>query len=233
MKAGSIKRFKIIKAHFERAAKVFDKNFFKVAPFYQDAIEALVETLPFSSKKRIRVVDLGCGTGNIAQEVLRRFPHAHVTCVDLAEQMIAIAQAKLSRFKTVAYWNGDIRHFPYQGKYDAVIGSLVLHHVEKKEKTTFYRKMFNALAPGGVFYTADVVFGSNPYLQNLYLERWKRFMRKNLSANQIAATLRKHHREDRPCTLMDELAMLRDAGFKDIDVVWKQHYFCIYGGVKR
>ena len=58
-------------------------------------------------------------------------------------------------------------------------------------------------------------------------------MRQNLSHKQIAATLRKHRREDTPCQLMDELRMLRIAGFQDIDVVWKQHYFCIYGGVKR
>lgn len=233
MKLGQDKRFKIIKAHFERVAKVFDKNFFKVAPFYKDTIEALVETLPFSQKKKIHVIDLGCGTGNITQALLRRYPGAQVTCVDLAEQMIAMAKIKLSGSKNVTYWVGDARDFPYRGKYDAVIGSLVLHHIEGKEKTIFYRKVFNALAQGGVFYTADVVMGSNPYLQDLYVERWKRFMRQNLSPGQIAATLKKHRREDMPCKLMDELAMLRRAGFKDIDVVWKQHYFCIYGGVKK
>jgi len=233
MKKEHDKRFRTIKAHFERVAKVFDENFFKIAPFYRETIEALVEALPFSPFKKIRVIDLGCGTGNITQALLKRFPRAQVICVDLAEQMIAIAKMKLSGSKNVVYWNGDVRYFPYEGKYDAIIGSLVLHHVEEKEKTAFYRKMFNALTPGGVFYTADIVFGSNPYLQDLYLERWKRFMRKNLSARQITATLQKHRREDRPCTLMDELAMLRRAGFKDIDVLWKQHYFCIYGGVKR
>ena len=233
MKKNSDQRWSMIKAHFEREAKSFDKNFFKVAPFYKETIDALIGALPFPENKKIRVIDLGCGTGNITQALLKRYPQAQVTCIDLAEQMITMAKAKLSGFKNIKYWAGDVRDFPYQEKYDAVIGSLVLHHIEKKEKTSFYRKILNALASGGVFYTADIVLGSNDYLQKLYINRWKDFMRQNISEKQIAATLKKHKTEDTPSKLIDELSMLRSAGFKEIDVIWKQHYFCVYGGVNK
>jgi trans-aconitate methyltransferase len=39
------------------------------------------------------VLDLGCGTGTVALSILRVFPNAHLTCLYLAENMIAMARA--------------------------------------------------------------------------------------------------------------------------------------------
>jgi len=39
--------------------------------------------------------------------VLRIFSHAQVTCVDVAEHMIALARVKLSRHANVEYVAGD------------------------------------------------------------------------------------------------------------------------------
>jgi len=50
-------RFNVIKDHFEKAAKLFDKNFTRFAPHYEEAIQALVSVLP-------NVVRFGLGTGS-------------------------------------------------------------------------------------------------------------------------------------------------------------------------
>ncbi|MFZ2384653.1 MAG: methyltransferase domain-containing protein [Candidatus Omnitrophota bacterium] len=225
------KRILEIKRHFEREAKIFDKCFFKVAPFYKEAIETLVLALPFKNGKKLKVIDLGCGTGNITMAVKERYPDASVVCIDLAQNMLELAKVKLNKYGNIEYWLGDIRDYDYIGKCGAVVSSLVLHHLDKEDKRRFYRRIHSALPAGGVFYIADFVLPSNGYLAKVYVEEWKKFMAKSLTPPQIAKTLANHKREDRPAELMFELALLRESGFKEVDVIWKRYNFCVYGGV--
>jgi tRNA (cmo5U34)-methyltransferase len=143
-------RFNTIKEHFQRAAALFDKNFVRFAPHYKEAIEALVCALPFPKGAKISVADLGCGTGNITKAVLEEYPRARVTCVDLSQQMIAMSKAKLKAYKNVEFYVADLRDFKF-GKYDVIVSSLVMHHLEGADKKVFYRKIYNSLKIGGVF----------------------------------------------------------------------------------
>ncbi|WP_395741888.1 class I SAM-dependent methyltransferase [Prosthecobacter sp.] len=42
-----------------------------------------------------RILEVGCGTGRNLAGLRRHFPHAHITGVDLSEQMLAIAAKKI------------------------------------------------------------------------------------------------------------------------------------------
>ncbi len=225
-------RFDTIKEHFERMAGEFDRNFVRFAPHYEDAIAAMVSAIPFRPGRRISVLDIGCGTGNITKAVLKKYPGASVTCIDLSANMIAMAKAKLKKYKSIGYNVCDIRDFKFTQKYDTVVSSLVMHHVEGGDKNTVYRKIYNGLVKGGVFYNVDITLGSNKYLQDMYMTKWMEFLRSGCTPSEIKRIRKNHKREDRPAKLMDELKSLALAGFKDIDVLCKWYYFSVYGGIK-
>ena len=102
-------RIERIKEHFEKEATVFDRLFFKVMPRYQEMMQAVVDAIPFDKNDRLRIADLGCGTGNLTQRLVSAYPHAHITCIDMAENMLKMARAKLKRNPHVSFWRGDIR----------------------------------------------------------------------------------------------------------------------------
>ncbi|MDD5634669.1 MAG: methyltransferase domain-containing protein, partial [Candidatus Omnitrophica bacterium] len=125
------------------------------------------------------------------------------------------------------------RDFDYRGKYDVIVASLVLHHVEEKEKTRFYRKIYNSLSKNGVFLCVDIFLSRNSHLQKLHMDKWRSFMRANgLPKKKINEMISRHQREDRPVVFEDELAIMRKAGFRHVDVVQKYYNFALYGGVK-
>ena len=219
-----------VKRHFEREAERFDKCFFRVAPFYREAINALVLGLPFKSGKGRRIIDLGCGTGNVTLAVKKRYPEASMVCIDLAENMLELAETKLRRYNDIEYWRGDIRDYDYGGRCDAVVSSLALHHLEAGDKKEFYRRIHDILPAGRVFYIADFVLPSSRYLVKAYREEWKRFMARSLAPAEIVEMLARHKREDRPGEFIAELDLLRKSGFSDVDVIWKKYNFCVYGG---
>ncbi len=227
-----IRRFEEIREHFEKEASIFDAFFFKVMPGYDAMTQALAESLPFPRRRRIEVIDLGCGTGNLAARVLASFPSAHVTCVDMAQNMLTMAKAKLAHRK-VSFHQADIREFPL-GRYDAVVSSMALHHIEGREKPAFYRRLFRALEPGGVFRAIDIFTGCTPRLQGLFMDKWRGYMRaQGVPASKIGEIIRRHQREDRPVRFPDELKMLEAAGFGCVDVLKKEFNFAVYGGMKR
>ena len=224
-------RYKKIKEHFEKEAAVFDKIFFKIMPRYQEMTEVITEALPFSKRDKLKIIDLGCGTGNLAQKIITAYPNASVTCIDMAENMLKMAKAKLKRKRNVNFWLGDIRNFDYSGKYDVIVASMVLHHIEKKDKFRFYRKLYNALSRGGVFYVIDIFLAPDNYLQKLYMDKWKAFMKTNgLPMKKVNDMITRHQREDRPVVFTDELSIMRKAGFKHVDIILKHYNFAAYGG---
>jgi tRNA (cmo5U34)-methyltransferase len=223
-----------VKKHFEEEASEFDNIIIKLVPYYTQMIEALVSAIPFTSEDPIKIIDLGCGTGYVSMSIKERYPNSNLTCLDFAENMIAKAKIRLVKYKDVNFFLKDIRKFDFDKKYHAVVSSLALHHLEtKKDKINFYTKIFDALEPGGVFYNADIILGSNQYLHEKYLSKWKEFMARSLPGDEIEDTwMVKHHKEDRPEILIDQLSWLEDIGFEEIDVLWKYYNFAVYGGTK-
>lgn len=223
-----------VKKHFEEEASEFDNIILKLVPHYTQMIDALVSAIPFKNTDSINIIDLGCGTGYVSMNIKERFPNSKLTCLDFAENMIAQAKIRMSKYRNVNFILEDIRKFEFDKKYDAVVSSLALHHLEtKKDKIKFYKKIFDALEPEGVFYNSDIILGSNETLHELYVSKWKEFMAKSLPGDEIEDTwMAKHHREDRPEVLLDQISWLKDIGFKQIDIVWKYYNFAVYGGTK-
>ena len=229
-----MERIEKVKNHFEEEAKEFDRIILKLIPFYEEMIEALVLSIPFKKDELIKVIDLGCGTGTIASKIKETFLNSQISCLDIAENMIKMTQIKLGESKKVDYLIGDFYSFEFDKKYDVIISSLALHHLaEDDDKKMIYQKIYNALTDRGVFYNADVVLGSNNHLQELYMTKWKEFMSKNVSWDEIDNKwIIKYKEEDRPTSLMKHIKWLEEIGFKNVDVVWKYYNYAVYGGYR-
>jgi tRNA (cmo5U34)-methyltransferase len=223
-----------IKQHFEEEAHKFDRIIQQLIPYYEEMLQALISAIPFDNDYPIRVLDLGCGTGTVAQYILQAFPQSHVTCLDFSKQMIGMAQAKLANFSRVSYLVQDFREYTPTHSYHAVVSSLALHHlVTDEEKRAFYQKIHNTLLPGGCFYNADVVLGASEYLQSIYMGRWKAFMQRQISKEEVENVwLQKYSEEDRPAQLVEQLTWLSDIGYSNVDVLWKYYNFAVYGSTK-
>ena len=223
-----------VKRHFEEEAEEFDGIIIRLIPHYSEIINGLVEAIPFGKDVPIKVIDLGCGTGTISKKVKDAFPNAIITCLDIAPNMIEVTKEKMSRYQNIHYQVGDFLSYEFGGNYDVVVSSLALHHLPTdNDKQTFYQKIFNSLHPGGLFFNADIVLGSNELFQEMYMNKWKSFMRKNVTEEEIENKwMHVYRTEDSPSRLSDQLKWLENIGFCEVDVLWKYYNFALYGGFK-
>jgi len=215
-------------AHFEGEAKEFDIIIQKLIPGYNEMIDALVSILPFSKESEFSLMDLGCGTGTISKAVRKSYPKAAVTCVDIAGKMLEIAKDKIGG--KVNCIQADFNSFDFKERYELILSSLALHHLENDDdKLEFYKKIYSALTPNGTFVNIDVVLGSSERLQSVYMEKWREFMAKNISEEEIKNKwLPNYYAEDRPAKLTTHLEMLKTCGFSAIDVIYKYYNFAVY-----
>jgi tRNA (cmo5U34)-methyltransferase len=223
-----------VKEHFETEAKEFDEIIFKIIPYYSRMIEALMDSVHFSYDKSFRVIDLGCGTGTVAKRISEKFPNSEIVCLDIASNMIDLAKQKLSDHSKTSFITGDFSKTIFDGKFDLVVSSLALHHLENdKFKKEFYKKVYDILTDSGQFINADVVLASTDFHQEVYMNRWVEYMNRTYPKDQIYDNwIQKYNTEDRPAKLIDQIKWLEDIGFKSVDVIWKYYNFSVYCGNK-
>jgi tRNA (cmo5U34)-methyltransferase len=223
-----------VKEHFETEAIVFDETIMKIIPYYDQMIRAITDSIPFDKNSEITVIDLGCGTGTVARKISDKFPESRIYCLDIASNMIDIARNKLAGHRDVEFIQGDFSTYEFNRKFDVVVSSLALHHLENDQcKKDFYKKVYSILTDSGLFINADVVLASAEYNQVINIIRWIDYMNKSVTCEEIFGNwIPKYKAEDRPAKLMDQLKWLEEIGFKSVDVYWKYYNFSVYGGSK-
>jgi tRNA (cmo5U34)-methyltransferase len=197
-------------------------------------LDVTIFVLPFSQKEKIKVIDLGCGTGTLAKKIKENYPYAKITCLDISEDMIKLAKVKLNQYSDIKYQVEDLHFYEFEEKYDVIISSLALHHLEGDDtKKNFLKKIHDTLSAGGAFYNADVALGATYFLQDRFLAKWIEFMRKNYSLEEIKnVLLPKYYHEEIPTQFVKQIQWLIELGFIDVDVIWKYYNFVVYGGLK-
>ncbi|WP_317416676.1 class I SAM-dependent methyltransferase [Thermophilibacter provencensis] len=99
-----------------------------------------------------RLLDLGCGTGALAERVLGVAPGAHLTCVDLSPRMAEAARARLAGRAEVLL--GDAERLPFHDAgFDAAWCNDSFHHYPDPERAAF--QAWRVLAPGGALVIGD------------------------------------------------------------------------------
>jgi trans-aconitate 2-methyltransferase len=98
-----------------------------------------------------RILDLGCGTGRLTQEILAATPDGCVVGLDRSDAMIAVARESIDPHarRRPAYVHGDGAALPFAGVFDAVFSAATLHWI--RDHPPVFASVFAALRPGGRF----------------------------------------------------------------------------------
>lgn len=214
-----------VAAIFDRHAPGYDAERRCLIPPYEAFYGAAVGALGLASRPLRRVLDLGAGTGLLARAVARAHPEAQLTLLDGAQGMLDVARAALG--DAAGYVTGDFADAPPRGPWDAVVSALAIHHLEDPGKRALYARVRAALAPGGVFVNAEQVSAPTAALDAAYADWHERSARALGATDEQWAGARERMRADHLAPLHEQLRWLREAGFADVDCIFKDHGFAV------
>ncbi len=123
-------------------------------PLYEDTLRLIVELLEGAEGKSI--LELGCGTGNVIEAILKSHPASRVSGVDPSEGMRTKCAAKFPGDKRVEIKAGDALHLPYPAAhFDFVVSNYTLHHIPPEELELCAAEMARVIRPGGRLLYSD------------------------------------------------------------------------------
>ena len=221
----------------------FDSGIRRLLPKYDEMLDVLVGCIASANN---RILELGCGTGELSLKVLERYPSASVVAVDYSPRMLDFARAKIESAGYAARWTGieldfgewanNPNFYGLGDRFNACISSLAIHHLEDEMKLKLFQRIRESLNAGGCFWNADPLLAESAAIKDIYQaarEDWARSQGETLAqirANVGTSVSYGYSNPDRLATLSAQLEMLINAGFESVAVPWKYYGMAVFGG---
>jgi ubiquinone/menaquinone biosynthesis C-methylase UbiE len=104
-----------------------------------------------------RVLEIGCGTGNLTLLIKRLHPKADVVGIDPDDRALSRARRKASRRRlAVQLDHGFAQRLPYgDASFDCVVSAFMFHHLDAEMKRAALVEVLRVLTPDGRLHLAD------------------------------------------------------------------------------
>lgn len=220
-----------VKYVFDAAASDYDRQRKQLIPCFDDFYGIAVSLVECKNPSP-RILDLGAGTGLFSSFVLHKYPDTRLTLIDLSDKMLEGARIRFNLVESVQYITADYTSYEDAEPYDAVISSLSIHHLRHEDKQRLFHTIHRLLRPGGIFVNADQVQGSTSINDAYYRTRWLEAIEQaGLSQEDIAAAIERR-KVDVNASAAEQIAWLEQAGFTDVDLMYKYFDFGVFFGRK-
>ena len=222
-------------------------------PHYDEIQQTIVDLVPQPDDAEFLAVDLGGGSGRLAEKLLEQFSRASVVVVDQSQAFLDLASARLSRFRERArcvvarLQDNWTAHLPAPPA--AIVSTSAIHHLAAEEKRDLYRRAYEALAPGGVLLNGDEIRAEvdSDYLRALVT--WSDHMLSLVDSGRIAAPMRpllegwrernvtrfgepRSSGDDCHETVATQLDYFRACGFRQVASLWQKQLWAVLQGIK-
>lgn len=215
-----------VAAHLNINLDEYDARIRTFIPRYEQMIETAARCLEALPAPAPVIVDLGTGTGALADRCLAVVPSAHLTGIDEDEGMLSAARARLGGNARVSFIVGSFLDTPIPA-CDAIVASFALHHVhDPLRKAAFYRTSREALRGGGLLVSADCMPAADPVFARRQHAAWHAHLQQVYTPRETDDYFAAWAREDVYFPLPQELAWMREAGFVP-EVVWRRDAFAV------
>jgi SAM-dependent methyltransferase len=202
-------------------------------------LDLLAAAIPFPKDATLRVLDLGCGPGDVGRAIRARYPRSQIDCLDRDVFLISMCIA-MNRREDVsgqnfvrdlwdADWCRDLKR-----DYDVVAVANALHWLDARRVSEVIKDVFRLLRSGGVFLFVEPACGEPQFAAGFAewksqqpsrysRENWERFWSR---ANEILGYDHTKLMGSRESHLIGDgmpvsgwVRVLTDAGFESIDVL--------------
>lgn len=201
----------------------------RLVPRYREMLWMILDYIPKELKPK-RIVDLGCGTGNLSEGIANQYPDAELIAVDLSTSILDEAAKRLKKYSNINYLNEDFNTLEFEaGSIDLIVSSIALHHLTDPQKETLLKKIYTWLSPNGVLIFGDQFAGSTDARYQQHMSNWKRSSEgKNVPPSEWKLWMEHQEKHDFHTPVENYFNWCRENGFQNTDVVWRYFLWTVF-----
>jgi len=221
----------------DQVAEVFDDMVDRSVPLYSTVIDAIAQLLDQKDQDNLTVYDLGCSTGTTLLELSRRLHHKSLQLIgiDNAPAMLARAKAKaamFSRTDCISFQEGDINCCPLPDA-DVILCNYTLQFTRPVVRQTLVQRLFQALPENGLLIVSEKVLAGSSFNRR-FIDIYHDFKRQQgYSELEIAAKREALENVLVPFTVEENIALLQQAGFSEVEIFCKWFNFASFVAIKK
>ena len=202
--------------------------------FHQETIN-LIKSLPSRPKVWL---DTGCGTGSLVKKAILEFPDTRFILLDPSESMLQQALEKLSVFMPERV--ESLKPCPTQKlscmlkeKADVITAIQCHHYLCSEDRIKATKVCYDILDDDGIYITFENI---RPLTKKGILigkQYWANFqLSMGKSQEEVDKHLARFGIEYFPITIEDHLKLLRETGFKNVELFWCSYMQAGFYGIK-
>lgn len=230
----------------KEVASVFDDMLPRSVPYYNDNIALIAELVA----GRSAICDLGCSTGNLLLFLARNLDCETLCGVDNSAPMLEIARAKASAYSAkIEFINENILDFDFKilrkdsresaqisskkDKFDAIIANYTMQFIRPQKRESLCKKIHKHLQKNGIFIMSEKLLSEDKWLDKRLIDIYHAFKAKNgYSKTEISKKREALENILIPFSQNENIAMLENAGFRAVEVVFRFCNFATFIALK-
>ncbi|MGG0667873.1 methyltransferase domain-containing protein [Lederbergia citrisecunda] len=215
---------------------IFDEHVRQSVPMYDEIHRLITDISAWFLEDGTNMYDIGTSTGEVLSNISKTYPKKSTTLygIDNSSEMVEKARERFSQNKNINIDSLDLTKDKYVLENACLITSvLTMQFIPHRFRQNIVNNIYKGLNKGGCFIFVEKVVGSNARFNEMWVEMYHEMkLRNGLTEKHVFEKASAIRGVMRPYTLKENIEMLDNAGFKDIDTFFKWNNFVGFVAIK-
>lgn len=215
----------------------FDARISGILPYYSCFHKEILNFIKSTQLNPRIWLDTGCGTGSLVNKAIIEFPTTKFLLLDPSEGMLNQAKKKLSiypadRLKFLKVSPTQEFSQELENKLDVITAIQCHHYLTRENRARATGVCYNLLKEDGIYITFENIRPLTDKGITIGKRYWHNFqLAHGRTQEETKEQLERFDTEYFPITIEEHLKLLRDTGFKVIELFWYSYmqagFYCI------
>ena len=227
---------KDIQKQFEfdsEVADVFDDMIDRSVPFYKENINLSINIIKNYLSQNDKVLDLGSSTGTFLIHLAKLNKNLSLVGIDNSSAMIQKAQKKAKAFGVdIKFIEKDFLEYDFD-RNNLILANYTIQFIRPIKREKLISKIYNSLTNEGIFLMSEKLISEDKKLNKILIDEYYNYKKqKGYSEYEIAKKREALENVLIPYTQEENIEMLKNAGFKHIEIIFRWCNFATFLAIK-
>ncbi len=213
----------------EEVASVFDDMLNRSIPFYQENLNLQIDILKNFLKPNDKIVDLGSSTGTFLINLAKKTKNLNLIGIDSSSAMIKRAKQKAKAFGVnIKFIEADFLEYDFSNS-KAIISNYTIQFIRPLKREKLIKKIYDSLTKNGIFLMSEKLISENKKLNKIMIDIYYDYKKKmGYSEFEIAQKREALENVLIPYSMNENIEMLKNAGFSEVEVIFRWNNFATF-----